>query len=88
MFFKKFGSLLTGLKFSLEVSKPFFENGSYIPYLISPSLRGAGKINVTIMLLTHFRSMFPFYTPWKRQKTFGFLTFSGGIESEHWPEMG
>ena len=22
-----------------------------------------------------------FYTPWKRQKTFGFLTFSGGIET-------
>ena len=32
--------------------------------------------------LTHFRPMFPFYTPWKR-----FLTFSGGIEREHWPEM-
>ena len=38
--------------------------------------------------LTHFRPVFPFYTPWKRQKTFGFLTFSGGIEREHWPEMG
>ena len=23
-----------------------------------------------------------FYTPWKRQKTFGFLTFSGGIEAD------
>ena len=31
--------------------------------------------------------MFPFYTPWKRQKTLGFLTFSGGIERKHWPEM-
>ena len=27
-----------------------------------------------------------FYTPWKRQKTFGFLTFSGGIEMGHWRE--
>ena len=32
--------------------------------------------------------MFHFYTPWKRQKTKGFLTFSGGIEMEHWHEMG
>ena len=27
--------------------------------------------------------MFYFYTPWERQKTLGFLTFSGGIEMEH-----
>ena len=32
--------------------------------------------------------MLPFYTPWKRQKTSGFLTFSEGIERKHWPEMG
>ena len=25
-----------------------------------------------------------FYTPWKRQKTIGFLTFSGGIEMYYW----
>ena len=36
----------------------------------------------------HFRSMFPFYTPWKRYKTSGFLMFSAGIERKHWPEMG
>ena len=29
-----------------------------------------------IQLLTHFKPMFPF------------LTFSGGTEREHWPEMG
>ena len=29
--------------------------------------------------LTHFSPVLHFYTPWKRQKTFGFLTFSGGI---------
>ena len=38
--------------------------------------------------LTNFKPMFPFYTPWKRQKTRSFLTFSGGIGREHWPEMG
>ena len=31
--------------------------------------------------LTHFSPVSHFYTPWKRQKTFGFLTFSGGIET-------
>ena len=30
--------------------------------------------------LIHFSPVSHFYTPWKRQKTFGFLTFSGGIE--------
>ena len=45
------------------------------------------KLWLTILTLTYFRPMFPFYTPWKRQKTFGFLTFSGGIEREYWPEM-
>ena len=34
--------------------------------------------------LTHFSSMFHFYTPWSCQKIFGFLTYSGGIEMEHW----
>ena len=37
--------------------------------------------------LTHFSSMFLFYTPWKCQKTFGLLTFSGGIEMEYLAEM-
>ena len=32
--------------------------------------------------------MFRFYTPWKRPKTFGFLTFLGGIEMENWAKMG
>ena len=31
--------------------------------------------------------MIHFYTPWKCQKTSGFLAFSGGIEIDHWPEM-
>ena len=38
--------------------------------------------------LTHFNSVSHFYTPWKRQKTKGFLTFSGGIEMWHWIKMG
>ena len=39
-------------------------------------------------ILTHFRPMFPIYAPWKRHKTSDFLTFSGVIEREHWPEIG
>ena len=48
----------------------------------------------TSSVLTHFSPVSHFYTPWKRQKTFGFtpwkrqktkgfLTFSGGIEMWH-----
>ena len=37
------------------------------------------------MKLTHFRSMVHLYIPWKRQIS-GFLTFSRGIEIEHWAE--
>ena len=29
-----------------------------------------------------------FYTPWKQQKTSGFLMFSGGIKRDLWHEMG
>ena len=37
---------------------------------------------------THFSAMLYFYTPWKRQKTFGFLIFPEGIEIKHCDEMG
>ena len=37
--------------------------------------------------LTHFSPVSHFYTPWKRQKTKGSLTFSGGIEMWHWTKM-
>ena len=36
-----------------------------------------------IMFLTHFSSMFDFYTPWKRQKSFSFHTFLGVMEMEN-----
>ena len=38
--------------------------------------------------LTHFSPGSHSYTPWKRQKTSGFLAFSGGIEMWHWTKMG
>ena len=54
--------------------------------LLGPSLNTFPQI--ISPLLTHFRSTFPFYTPRKRQKTGGFLTFSEGIAREDWTEMG
>ena len=41
-----------------------------------------------ILSLTYFTSMFYRYTPWKRQKTFGSLTFSGDIEMKSRREIG
>ena len=46
------------------------------------------KYPLCLSLLTHFSPVSHFCTPWKRQKTFGFLTFSGGIEIWHWTKMG
>ena len=50
-------------------------------------LRKLSCIFLVRTLLTHFWSMFPFYTPWKHHKSKGFLIFWGGIKWEHWPEM-
>ena len=41
-----------------------------------------------IKYLAHFNILFHFYNPRKRQKTFGFQTFSAGAEMEHWTKMG
>ena len=38
--------------------------------------------------LTYFIPLVSFYTPWKHQKTSGFLIFSGDTEREQWYEMG
>ena len=42
---------------------------------------------IKVIILNLFWPMFPFYTPWKRQKTFGFLVFSRGMKWKHWLEM-
>ena len=44
-------------------------------------------ISLIVHLLNHFSLMSHFYTPSKRQNTFVFLTFSGGIQMEHWVNM-
>ena len=52
-------------------------------------MRVSQKSSKTIrgVFLTHFSPVSHFYTPWKRQKIFGFLTFLGGIEMWHWTKM-
>ena len=35
-----------------------------------------------------FQPNVPYLISWKRQKALGFLTFSGGIEMEHWTKLG
>ena len=44
--------------------------------------------STTECLSTHFFRMFPFYTPWKHQKSIGFLMCLRCIKSEHRQEMG
>ena len=39
-------------------------------------------LQISPLTFNHFSPVSHFYTPWKCQKTFGFLTFSGGIEME------
>ena len=72
------------LSFSLKVTltlQKFEQKTKIFQFEINVSI----KQNQTFSeVLTHFIPMFHFYTPWKRRKTFGFLTFSGGNETEDW----
>ena len=43
--------------------------------------------NITKSRLTHSKPMLHFYTPWKHQKTSGFLMSSRVTEMEHWVAM-
>ena len=38
-------------------------------------------------IFSHFMPLVYFATPWKHQKAFRFLMFSGGIERDQWHEM-
>ena len=45
-------------------------------------------LQLTYFHVTHFSPTFHFYTPWKRQKTRVFVTFSRRIDIEHWAYVG
>ena len=53
-------------------------------FVVQFTTTGSKSWNIQAILALE---MFHFYTAWKRQKTFGFLTFSGGVEFEHWARM-
>ena len=58
-----------------------------VAYIQSSSLQSwhlKSTFEVQQVSLTRFWQIFPFYAPWKHQKTKGFLVFSGGIKLEHW----
>ena len=58
-------------------------------FFIPPGiLLSKASYNLVLIVLTHFTPMFHFYTPNKRQRTFGFRMFSGDAKMEHWAKMG
>ena len=60
----------------------FFSSYTYVFLIILQAVTWVlQRINV---LLICFSPVFHFYTPKKRQKTFGFLTILAGIETEDW----
>ena len=50
----------------------------WVPLLLHYFTKQATHDALSADLSSHFSPMFHFYTPWKRQKTKGFLTFSRG----------
>ena len=74
-------SFLCSFVVSISLTRKFREE-AHTPHCFS--LKNHGQS----FFLTHFSPVSHFYTPWKRQKTKAFLTFSGGIEMWHWTKMG
>ena len=66
----------------------FFRNPFLCPCPKALIIKFSLCCNFALNSSGHGIPMSHFYTPWKRQKTFGFLTFSGGIEMGHWTKMG
>ena len=61
-------------------------NKAYHTFVVQPFYEKFITINIMIINpLTWCSICIP---PWKRQKAKDFLTFSGGIEIEHWAKMG
>ena len=50
---------------------------------VMKQLKSAYRLNYHKDVLTHFWPVFPFYTPWKLQKTEGSLMFSRGTKWEY-----
>ena len=64
-------------------------NGKLQFFAQCSEIEEAADIILTLTILSnHFWTMFPFYTPCKRPKIFGFLVFSKGINWELWLKTG
>ena len=72
----------------IRVNKLLKESGYFFGIRNVLQLNVRDCLQISSLRFTHFSPMFHFLTPWKRQKIFGLLTFSGGIEMEHWAKMG
>ena len=83
LFFRKFGVL-----FSLK--HPFWDSHfCFITHdIFQIYTRSSFFHYLHTFSLTHFSPVSHLYIPWKRQKSKGFLTFSGSIEMWHWTKMG
>ena len=57
-------------------------------YSLQPKQLQKNPMTDSKTLLTHFMPLISFDTPWKYQKTKGFMMFSGGIKRDPWHEMG
>ena len=91
MFYKVTPSLVTLLQSLAQLEKiPDVDAPHVRKWIISAwkrwSMEYIGKLQNAAWKgwLTHFSSVSHFYTPWNRQKTKSFLTFSGGIEMWRW----
>ena len=72
-------------------NKRFVINSNEVILVINSNRFESPKTNSYAQMktqLTHLIPLVSFYTPWKQQKTFGFLMFSGGIEKVQWYKMG
>ena len=68
--------------------KIMIKHDRYFKYNVYYKVRCNIQLFVSSSGLTHFMPLVPFDTPWKHQKTSGFLMCSGGFERDQWGEMG
>ena len=73
----------------VPTSSDFFLVALWYPTKTNAIFHNWHLLNIFFLIsqqLPLFSPTFHFYAPWKRQKRF--LTFSGGIEMEHWAGIG
>ena len=67
-----------------EIVKYLWEYKEFVEiYQLIVKILETGSFFKKKKIFNNFSPIIYFYAPWKCQKTFGFLTFSGGIEIEH-----